>query len=65
VALNEFRRGFVVHKRITSAVKRAEFVSDGMSYIILRGRWFDINILNVHAPEEDKTGDTKANIYVK
>jgi hypothetical protein len=39
-----------VHKRIMSAVKRVEFVSDRMSYIILRGRWFDIIVLNVQAP---------------
>jgi hypothetical protein len=30
---------FFVYKRIISAVKRVEFVSDRMSYIILRGRW--------------------------
>jgi hypothetical protein len=30
---------FFVHKRITSAVKKIEFVNDRMSYIILRGRW--------------------------
>jgi hypothetical protein len=33
-----------VYKRIISAVKRAEFVSDRMSYIILTGRWCDIVI---------------------
>jgi exonuclease III len=31
--------GFFVHKRIVSAVIRVEFISDRMSYIILRGRW--------------------------
>jgi hypothetical protein len=30
---------FFVHKRIISAVKRVEIVSDMMSYIILRGHW--------------------------
>jgi hypothetical protein len=40
-----------VHKTIMSAVKRVEFVSDTMSYIILRGHWCD-TILNVHAPTE-------------
>jgi hydroxypyruvate isomerase len=30
-----------------------------MSYIILRGRWCHIIILNVHVPTEDKTDDVK------
>jgi len=34
---------------IVSAVKREEFVSDMMSYIVLRSRWCDIIVLNVHA----------------
>jgi hypothetical protein len=34
-----------------------------MSYIILRGRWCDIIVLNVHAPTEDKTDDLKDNFY--
>jgi hypothetical protein len=42
-----------VPKRIISAVKRVESVSDRMSYIILRGRWCHIIVLNVHAPTED------------
>jgi hypothetical protein len=33
----ELSTGIFVHKRIMSAVKRVEFVSDRMSYIILRG----------------------------
>src|SRR5215470_15793922 len=44
--------GFFVHQRIASAVKRVEFVSDRISYIVLRGRWCNIIILNVHAPSE-------------
>jgi hypothetical protein len=50
-----------VHKRIISAVKRVEFVSDRMPYIILRGRW--CHVLNVHAPTEDKTDDVKDSFY--
>jgi hypothetical protein len=42
-----------VHRRIISEVRRVEFVSDGMSYIILRGRWCNIIVVNVHAPCED------------
>jgi hypothetical protein len=48
-----------VHKRIISAVKRVEFLSDSMSYIILRGCWCHIIVLNVHAATEDKTVDAK------
>jgi hypothetical protein len=54
-----------VHKGTISAVKRAEFVSDRMSYIILRGIWFHIIVLNVHAPTEDRTDDVKDSFYEK
>jgi hypothetical protein len=48
-----------------SAVKRVEFVSDRMPYIILRGHWYHIIhiLLNVHAPTEDKNYDMKNNFY--
>jgi hypothetical protein len=44
---------------LVRAVKKVEFVSDRMSYIILRGRWLYIIVLNVHSPTEDKTDDVK------
>jgi hypothetical protein len=34
-----------------------------MSYIILRGRWCHIIVLNVHAPAEDITDDVKGSLY--
>jgi len=48
---HQFEKGFLVHHRIFSAVKRVEFVSDRLSYIVLRGCWYNI-VLNVHAPSE-------------
>jgi hypothetical protein len=34
-----------------------------MSYIILRGHWCDIIVLNVHTPTEDKIDDAKDRFY--
>ena len=55
--------GFFVHQRIASAVKRVEFVSDRMSYIVLRGHWCNIIVLNVHAPSEEKSDSSKDSFY--
>jgi hypothetical protein len=45
-----------VRKRIISAVKKVEFVGYRMSHnITLRGRWCHIIVLNIYAPNEDKT----------
>jgi hypothetical protein len=52
-----------VHKRIISAVKRVECVSDRMSYIILRGCWFHIIVLNVDGTTEELTDDVKDSFY--
>jgi hypothetical protein len=36
-----------------------KFFSDRMSNIILRGRWFHIVLLKIHASTEDKIDDVK------
>ena len=50
---------FFVHCRIVSAVKRGEFVSDRVPYVVLRVRWCNIIVLNVHAPSEEKSDDSE------
>jgi hypothetical protein len=35
----QLRTGLFVNHRIVPAAERVEFVSDRMSYIVLRGRW--------------------------
>ena len=59
--------GFFVHHRTVhiSAVTRVEFVSDRVSYIVLRGRWCNIIVLNVHAPSEEKSDNSKDGSYDK
>jgi hypothetical protein len=55
--------GFFVDKRIVLTVRRVEFVSDRMSYIILRGRCGNIIVLNLQAPCEHKGDDVKYSFY--
>ena len=44
-------------------MKRVEFVSDRLSYIVLRGRWRNIIFVNVHASSEEKSDESKDSFY--
>jgi hypothetical protein len=60
---NQLGTVFFVHHRIVRAVKTVGLVSDRMSYIVLRGRWCNIIVLNAHATSEEKRDDSKDNFY--
>jgi len=49
---SSIRNLIFVHHRIESAFKGVEFVIYMMSYIVLRGRWCNIIVLNVHTKKE-------------
>ena len=56
---HQFGTVFFVHRRIVLAVRTVEFVSDRLSYIVLRGRWRNIIVVNVHAPSEEKSDESE------
>ena len=59
---HQFGKGFLVHHKIFSAVKRIEFVTDRLSCIVLRGHWCNI-VLYVHKPSQEKSDDSKDSFY--
>jgi hypothetical protein len=58
-------KGFFVHHRIVSAVRREEFVSDRMSYRVWRGRWCNFIVLNVQVTSEEKSDGSKDSFMKK
>ena len=60
---HQLRTGRFLHHRLVSAVKRVAFVSDRMSYIVLRGHCCNIIVLNLHAPSGEKSDDSKDGFY--
>ena len=54
-----------VNQRIVSAVKREDFVSDRVSYTVVRGRWCNVVVWNVHAPSDNRSDDSKDSLYAE
>jgi len=54
---------FFLHHRIVSAVKTLEFITDRTSNTVLRGHWCNVIFLNVHAPSEERSDDSKDSFY--
>jgi len=56
-------KGLFVHHRIVSGIKTVVFVSNRVSYTVLRGCWCNIIVLNVHASSVEKSDDSKDGFY--
>jgi len=56
---HQFGIKFFVQKRKVSAVKGEEFISNSIGKIVLRSRWWNIIVLNVYEPSEEKSYDAK------
>jgi hypothetical protein len=48
-----------VHNRIVSEVKRPEFISGRMSFTVLIFRLCNVIVLNVNAPSEEESDNSK------
>jgi hypothetical protein len=44
-------------------LNRVKSVSDSMSYILLRGSWCSVIVLDVHAPRDYGADDAKGSFY--
>jgi len=59
-----YEKDFFVHQRRVLAVKRVEFVSDRIPYIVLRCLWLNIIVsLNGHVPTEEKHVFSRDSFY--
>ncbi|PSN38555.1 hypothetical protein C0J52_14819 [Blattella germanica] len=59
----EFGTGFLVRRSILSAIRDIKFVSDRISYIILKGKRHDFIIVNVYGPTEASDDTIKDEFY--
>jgi hypothetical protein len=55
----------VHHRIVSAAVKRIELVSDRLPYIVLKVRWGNFIVWNVHVRSEERRNDSKDRFYDK
>ena len=60
---HEFGCGFVVGKRLRHLVSRFTPVSERIASIRIKGKFFNISLICVHAPTEDKDDEVKDMFY--
>jgi len=60
-----FGTGFLITGKSRSAVMNFNPVNDRLCTIRIRGKFFNITIINGHAPTEDKDDETKSTFYEK
>jgi hypothetical protein len=58
----KWKQVFFIRHRIISTV---DFISERMSYKVLRGCWCNSIVFNVHAPVEENSEDSKGSVYEK
>jgi hypothetical protein len=58
-----WEQDFFFNYTIVSSVKTVDFVSDRVSYIVLRGCWCNIIALIVHASSGEKSDESKDSFY--
>jgi len=55
--------GFVIKNNILPNVMRFEQINDRICYVELKGKWFNILLINCHAPTEEKSEEIKNAFY--
>ncbi|KAL4084379.1 hypothetical protein QTP88_028202 [Uroleucon formosanum] len=55
--------GFIVKKNIASAIKDFKVVNSRLTILIVEGKFFNIALVNAHAPSEDKSDEEKEEFY--
>ncbi|EFN64073.1 Craniofacial development protein 2, partial [Camponotus floridanus] len=61
--IHSFGVGFMINKKILSAVKNVKFINERLGLLVVQGRWYKIAIINGHAPTEDKDDEIKDGFY--